>query len=266
MAEEQRARYEEYAAGRPAARAGAAPAALTGGVRPAAAAARLHAHDLRHAGDPRSRPAASAPKLEELERVLDDLLAEPDRKVIVFSEWERMLELVRELAARDGRRGAPGTPAPCRNSAAAPRSCGSSRIRPAGCSCPPTAAASGSICRSASAVINVDLPWNPAKLEQRIARAWRKHQTRAVTVVNLVAEDTIEHGMLHLLGAQAGAGRRRARRPGRSFSAQDAVRPRRHDRAHAGDDGRPWRCQTGHGADCGPDRGVDRCRSLPKTR
>ena len=24
--------------------------------------------------------------------------------------------------------------------------------------------------------------------------------------------------------------------------------------------------ETGHGADCGPDRGVDRCRSLPKTR
>jgi SNF2 family DNA or RNA helicase len=36
----------------------------------------------------------------------------------------------------------------------------------------------------ASAVVNVDLPWNPAKLEQRIARAWRKNQTRSVTVVN----------------------------------------------------------------------------------
>src|ERR1041385_6404121 len=33
----------------------------------------------------------------------------------------------------------------------------------------------------ASVVINCDLPWNPARLEQRIARAWRKNQTRAVT-------------------------------------------------------------------------------------
>ena len=41
----------------------------------------------------------------------------------------------------------------------------------------------------ASAVINIDLPWNPAKLEQRIARAWRKNQTRSVSVVNLVAEE-----------------------------------------------------------------------------
>jgi len=40
--------------------------------------------------------------------------------------------------------------------------------------------------QTASVVINCDLPWNPAKLEQRIARAWRKHQTRPVTVINLV--------------------------------------------------------------------------------
>jgi hypothetical protein len=56
--------------------------------------------------------------------------------------------------------------------------------------------------QAASAVVNVDLPWNPAKLEQRIARAWRKNQTRSVTVVNLVCEDSIEHQILHLLGAK----------------------------------------------------------------
>src|SRR5439155_9924368 len=53
--------------------------------------------------------------------------------------------------------------------------------------------------QNASVVINCDLPWNPAKLEQRIARAWRKHQTRPVTVINLVAENTIEHRMLDTL-------------------------------------------------------------------
>src|SRR5262245_5106902 len=52
----------------------------------------------------------------------------------------------------------------------------------------------------ASAVVNMDLPWNPAKLEQRIARAWRKNQMRTVHVVNLVTEDSIEHNILHLLG------------------------------------------------------------------
>ncbi len=48
-------------------------------------------------------------------------------------------------------------------------------------------------------VINLDLPWNPAKLEQRIARAWRKYQTKPVNVANLVTEISIEHRMLHLL-------------------------------------------------------------------
>ena len=43
------------------------------------------------------------------------------------------------------------------------------------------------------------MPWNPAKLEQRIARAWRKHQTRPVTVINLVSENTLEHRMLETL-------------------------------------------------------------------
>ena len=43
-----------------------------------------------------------SPKLEELERVLGDLLDDPSAKVIVFSEWERMLSMVRELAAEMG--------------------------------------------------------------------------------------------------------------------------------------------------------------------
>src|SRR6266446_9065218 len=59
--------------------------------------------------------------------------------------------------------------------------------------------AAGLNLQNASVVINCDLPWNPAKLEQRIARAWRKHQTRAVTVINLVSENTIEQRMLETL-------------------------------------------------------------------
>ena len=58
--------------------------------------------------------------------------------------------------------------------------------------------------QNASVVINCDLPWNPAKLEQRIARAWRKNHMRPVTVVNLIAENTIEHRMLGTLEAKKG--------------------------------------------------------------
>ena len=45
----------------------------------------------------------------------------------------------------------------------------------------------------------MDLPWNPAVLEQRIARIHRMGQTRPVRVINFVAKGTIEEGMLSVL-------------------------------------------------------------------
>ncbi|MSU35145.1 MAG: hypothetical protein EXS36_08520 [Pedosphaera sp.] len=59
--------------------------------------------------------------------------------------------------------------------------------------------ATGLNLQNASVVINCDLPWNPAKLEQRIARAWCKHQTKTVSIINLISENTIEHQMLTTL-------------------------------------------------------------------
>lgn len=52
--------------------------------------------------------------------------------------------------------------------------------------------------QQASTVINLDMPWNPAVLEQRISRVYRLGQERAVRVINFIAEGTIEHGMLAL--------------------------------------------------------------------
>jgi hypothetical protein len=45
----------------------------------------------------------------------------------------------------------------------------------------------------------MDLPWNPAILEQRIARIHRMGQVRPVQVINFVAKGTIEEGMLSVL-------------------------------------------------------------------
>ncbi len=141
------------------------------------------------------------PKLEELERVREDLLQEPDRKIIIFSEWERMLGLVRELAGEIGVEAAwhTGSVLPARRREEINRFKQDPNCRLF------LSTDSGSVglnLQVASAVINIDLPWNPAKLEQRIARAWRKHQTRSVTVVNLITEGGIEHAMLHLLNVK----------------------------------------------------------------
>jgi superfamily II DNA or RNA helicase len=139
-----------------------------------------------------------SPKLEELEGILGDLLDEPERKIIVFSEWERMLAMVRELAAEMGVEAAwhTGSVPQLRRRAEINRFKQDPACRLF------LSTDSGSVglnLQAASAVINVDLPWNPARLEQRIARAWRKNQRRSVMVVNLVCEGSIEHSILHLL-------------------------------------------------------------------
>jgi superfamily II DNA/RNA helicase len=56
--------------------------------------------------------------------------------------------------------------------------------------------------QAADTVINVDLPWNPAVLEQRISRVHRMGQKRPVQVYLLVTEDTLEEGMLNTLEAK----------------------------------------------------------------
>src|SRR5438552_18229448 len=54
----------------------------------------------------------------------------------------------------------------------------------------------------AHAVCNFDLPWNPMRIEQRIGRLSRIGQTHDVHVFNLVAADTVEAALLHLLEAK----------------------------------------------------------------
>jgi superfamily II DNA or RNA helicase len=51
----------------------------------------------------------------------------------------------------------------------------------------------------ASVVVNVDLPWNPAVLNQRIGRVHRLGQRQPVRVLNVVAKGSIEEGMLSVL-------------------------------------------------------------------
>lgn len=54
----------------------------------------------------------------------------------------------------------------------------------------------------AHAVCNYDLPWNPMKIEQRIGRLSRIGQKHDVHVFNLVAANTLEAAVLHLLDAK----------------------------------------------------------------
>jgi len=143
----------------------------------------------------------SSPKIGELDRILDELLADADIKAVIFSEWVRMLELVRELCRKRGIAYAwhTGTVPQLKRRGEIQFFKNDPKCRVF------LSTDSGGVglnLQNASVVINCDMPWNPAKLEQRIARVWRKHQTRPVTVVNLVTQDTIEHRMLGTLASK----------------------------------------------------------------
>lgn len=56
--------------------------------------------------------------------------------------------------------------------------------------------------QAANTVIKVDLPWNPAVWEQRIARAHRMGQTQPVQVFVVITESTIEESLLATLSAK----------------------------------------------------------------
>ncbi|HEC12494.1 MAG TPA: DEAD/DEAH box helicase [Acidiferrobacteraceae bacterium] len=139
-----------------------------------------------------------SPKLEELEKIFGDLLDEGDHKILIFSEWTRMLDLVCGLADRMdiGYALHTGKIQQSKRRHEIRRFKDDPHCRLFLSS---DSGSTGLNLQNADVVINLDLPWNPAKLEQRIARAWRKHQKRAVQVINLVCEHSIEHRMLHLL-------------------------------------------------------------------
>lgn len=151
--------------------------------------------DTTYILDPKER---DCPKLAELEKIIEECRDNEGVKVIIFSEWERMLELVRDLCRRlkIGHAWHTGSVPQRRRRAEINAFKGDPNCR---VFLSTDSGSTGLNLQNASVVVNCDLPWNPAKLEQRIARAWRKNQTRSVTVINLVAEKTIEHGMLETL-------------------------------------------------------------------
>jgi len=137
-------------------------------------------------------------KADELATLLAEMFEQPDTKVVIFSQWLRMHELlVRRLEKNKWEHvmfhgGVPGSQ----------RKHLIDRFREDGrCQAflSTDAGGVGLNLQHASVVVNMDLPWNPAVLEQRIGRVHRLGQRQPVRVVNFVAQGTIEEGMLSLL-------------------------------------------------------------------
>ncbi|MEO6281482.1 DEAD/DEAH box helicase [Roseateles sp.] len=138
-------------------------------------------------------------KADELLTLLDEWLEDPAAKVVVFSQWLGTHELIRRrLAGRPWGHvlfhgGVPGE----QRGALVERF----NTDP-GCRIFLSTDAGGvglNLQHAAALVVNMDLPWNPAVLEQRIGRVHRMGQSRGVQVVNLIGQGSIEEGMLGVL-------------------------------------------------------------------
>lgn len=144
-------------------------------------------------------------KVEEVMNILDECgvtlngeAVDGATKVVIFSQWERMTRLVAQELERSGVDYAylhGSVPAAERQQRVE-----TFQQDPAVRVFLSTdAGATGLNLQAANVIINLDLPWNPAVLEQRIGRIHRIGQQRGVEVINLIAAGTIEEDMLSRL-------------------------------------------------------------------
>jgi len=140
-------------------------------------------------------------KLDRIEELFDELAGEETRKVVLFSEWTTMLGLIERRIERFqlGYVRLDGSVPQKKRQQLVQQFQHDSKCR---LFMTTNAGATGLNLQAANTVINVDLPWNPAILEQRIARAHRMGQKNPVHVYVLVTEETIEEKLLGTLSAK----------------------------------------------------------------
>ena len=137
-------------------------------------------------------------KVAETVNILQSIFDNGDEKVVIFSQWERMTRLIAYELDKMGigyeylHGGVPS--AKRRDLIVNFTDDPDSRVFLS-----TDAGSTGLNLQAGSVMINLDLPWNPAVLEQRIARIYRLGQERNVQVINLLAKDTIEEQMLDKL-------------------------------------------------------------------
>jgi ERCC4-related helicase len=147
------------------------------------------------------QPPGFSTKLGELDYLLGQLTDEEDRKIVLFSEWTTMLNLIEPIldmrqlnfVRLDG---------------SVPQKKRQGLIhqfrKDPNCKLFITtnAGSTGLNLQAANTIVNVDLPWNPAVLEQRISRVHRMGQKRPVQVFIMVTENTLEESLLGTLAAK----------------------------------------------------------------
>ncbi|MCB2181616.1 MAG: DEAD/DEAH box helicase [Desulfobulbaceae bacterium] len=142
-----------------------------------------------------------SPKLDELVDILDEICLQSGLKAVVFSQWELMTQMVEKRLRRMGLgyvRLHGGVPTAKRGELM-------DRFREDDAVQVFISTDAGGVglnLQSGSALINLDVPWNPAVLEQRNARIHRLGQTRTVQIITMVAADSYEEQVLSLVNTK----------------------------------------------------------------
>ncbi len=145
----------------------------------------------------------NSPKLEEFRKIIFDLLENPEQKIIIFSGWERMIRLA-ELYIRDILEEKycsslifSGSVPVSKRPKIVNQFINDPKVRIL------FSTDSGSVGlnlqEGSNCVINLEMPWNPAVLEQRIGRVYRMGQKKSVQVINLISSECIEERIFNLI-------------------------------------------------------------------
>ncbi len=129
---------------------------------------------------------------------MKELIIEGKEKAVIFSQWLKMTELVEQVLTRNGIKYVH-----LNGSVPSKKRKGLMTQFKEDPECmvflSTDAGGVGLNLQSGSVVINMDIPWNPAILEQRIGRVHRLGQKRSVRVINSVSSSSIEARILELL-------------------------------------------------------------------
>ncbi|MGD9949901.1 MAG: SNF2-related protein [Desulfobulbus sp.] len=139
-----------------------------------------------------------SPKIDELADILSEICLQSGLKAVVFSQWERMTHLVEMRLKRMGLgcvRLHGGVPTAKRGELM-------DRFRDDDSIQVFISTDAGGVglnLQSGAVLVNLDVPWNPAVLEQRNARIHRLGQTRTVQIITMVAADSYEEQVFALV-------------------------------------------------------------------
>ncbi len=137
-------------------------------------------------------------KINELKSLIQEITEDKSNKIVIFSQWKRMFDLLTLELDKLGLQYEylnGDIPAKQRKTMI-DRFQDDQTLK---LFLSTDAGGVGVNLQSANMLINIDLPWNPAVLEQRIGRIYRLGQKKHIQVYNLISKFSIEHRILHLL-------------------------------------------------------------------